>query len=450
MSASVTTETKQTHDDEAPQTSTSPTTTSPTPLPTKSPPPFQWRTGARKYPGSPSASSPSPPHRPRRRLLHAPPAQDPPLRRLLLLRNRPRHHRGLPPSLAHRSYNASVPLQYALAMQAQARAKALSSGGPAATARTTATPTPSSTRTTPTRASTTPHRLDARQAPPQARCRRRLRPQQEPRRPLAAQALRQALLLMGFVVPTSSPGSAGATPAVATSTPPSCAWSLSITYVPSFYLNTQKTNPPPVHILRQLPRALARLTPFDDKHTPRDHLITALVTIGEGYHNFHHQFPWTTATPSASTSTTPQSGSSTPASSSASPASSRPSPTTRSARASSPCSSRNSARHRKNSRGPATLTTSPSSTGTLVSIHFPSSLSFNWMVCLAVQEQAQKRPLILVSGFIHDVSDFLEEHPGGRHLLVKMIGKDATTAFFGGVYDHSNAAHNVRAYPSFL
>jgi hypothetical protein len=32
-------------------------------------------------------------------------------------------------------------------------------------------------------------------------------------------------------------------------------------------------------------------TPFDDKHTPRDHLVTALVTIGEGYHNFHHQFP---------------------------------------------------------------------------------------------------------------------------------------------------------------
>ena len=31
--------------------------------------------------------------------------------------------------------------------------------------------------------------------------------------------------------------------------------------------------------------------PFDDKHTPRDHVITALCTIGEGYHNFHHQFP---------------------------------------------------------------------------------------------------------------------------------------------------------------
>jgi len=39
---------------------------------------------------------------------------------------------------------------------------------------------------------------------------------------------------------------------------------------------------------------------------------------------------------------------------------------------------------------------------------------------------------------------FLDEHPGGRHLLAKQIGKDASTAFFGGVYEHSNAAHNVR------
>ncbi|CAD6946221.1 unnamed protein product [Tilletia controversa] len=25
--------------------------------------------------------------------------------------------------------------------------------------------------------------------------------------------------------------------------------------------------------------------------TPRGHFVTALVTVGEGYHNFHHQFP---------------------------------------------------------------------------------------------------------------------------------------------------------------
>ena len=62
-----------------------------------------------------------------------------------------------------------------------------------------------------------------------------------------------------------------------------------------------------------------------------------------------------------------------------------------------------------------------------------------------VQEQAKTRPLVVVGGFIHDVSSFLNEHPGGRHLLAKNIGKDATTAFFGGVYDHSNAAHNLLA-----
>jgi len=30
---------------------------------------------------------------------------------------------------------------------------------------------------------------------------------------------------------------------------------------------------------------------FDDARTPRDHLITAFLTLGEGYHNFHHEFP---------------------------------------------------------------------------------------------------------------------------------------------------------------
>ena len=60
-----------------------------------------------------------------------------------------------------------------------------------------------------------------------------------------------------------------------------------------------------------------------------------------------------------------------------------------------------------------------------------------------VLKQSETRPLVIVAGFIHDLSDFMDDHPGGRSLLAKNIGKDATTAFFGGVYDHSNAAHNV-------
>jgi len=28
--------------------------------------------------------------------------------------------------------------------------------------------------------------------------------------------------------------------------------------------------------------------PFDDRNSPRDHVITALVTLGEGYHKYAH------------------------------------------------------------------------------------------------------------------------------------------------------------------
>ena len=31
--------------------------------------------------------------------------------------------------------------------------------------------------------------------------------------------------------------------------------------------------------------------PFDDRHSPRDHIFTAFVTLGEGYHNYHHSYP---------------------------------------------------------------------------------------------------------------------------------------------------------------
>lgn len=53
------------------------------------------------------------------------------------------------------------------------------------------------------------------------------------------------------------------------------------------------------------------------------------------------------------------------------------------------------------------------------------------------------RAWIAVAGVIHDVSDFISEHPGGRALIRGAIGKDATAMFNGGVYDHSNAAHNL-------
>jgi stearoyl-CoA desaturase (delta-9 desaturase) len=38
---------------------------------------------------------------------------------------------------------------------------------------------------------------------------------------------------------------------------------------------------------------------------------------------------------------------------------------------------------------------------------------------------------------------FVSEHPGGKTLIKSAIGRDATGIFNGGVYEHSNAAHNL-------
>ena len=66
-------------------------------------------------------------------------------------------------------------------------------------------------------------------------------------------------------------------------------------------------------------------------------------------------------------------------------------------------------------------------------------------LALSDQSLSQIRPLLYIAGFIHDLEGFMDEHPGGERLLRKYIGKDATAAFFGGTYDHSNSAHNVSA-----
>ncbi|KAG8947466.1 hypothetical protein FRC00_009110 [Tulasnella sp. 408] len=167
--------------------------------------------------------------------------------------------------------------------------------------------------------------------------------------------------------------------------------------------------------------------PFDDKHTPRDHFITALVTMGEGYHNFHHQFPmdyrnaikWYQYDPTKwfivamqwlglayQLKAFPEN---------------------------------------EVKKGQLTMELKKLKAKS-DKIEWPvDSNDLPVVSWESFQEQAKTRPLVLISGFIHDVSAFMDEHPGGKHLIKKNLGKDATTAFFGGVYDHSNAAHNLLA-----
>lgn len=168
-------------------------------------------------------------------------------------------------------------------------------------------------------------------------------------------------------------------------------------------------------------------TPFDDKHTPKDHYFTALVTNGEGYHGFHHQFPqdyrnaikWYQYDPTKWMIWC--------------------------------CYKLGLAYNLK------TFPTNEIAKGRYAmqlkkleseaaKIAWPSEECdlpvFDWdeyqQLC-----KTSGRCLVVIAGFIHDVTTFMHEHPGGLPLIKAKLGKDATTSFFGGVYEHSRASHNM-------
>jgi len=170
--------------------------------------------------------------------------------------------------------------------------------------------------------------------------------------------------------------------------------------------------------------------PFDDRHTPRDHFITALVTLGEGYHNFHHEFPsdyrnalkWFQYDPTKllinffkkvglahNLKEFPYNEIE---------------------------KSRYTMARKELDRFGQTITWPKGN------IDLPI-ISFEEYQELA--KTNDDRALILIAGFIHDVSHFIDSHPGGRALIQSHIGKDATVAFYGGIHDHNTAAHNILA-----
>jgi stearoyl-CoA desaturase (delta-9 desaturase) len=166
--------------------------------------------------------------------------------------------------------------------------------------------------------------------------------------------------------------------------------------------------------------------PFDDRNSPRDHVLTALVTLGEGYHNFHHEFPadyrnaieWHQYDPTkwciwvwkqvglASNLKT--------------------------CRRSIIEKGRVQQMQKKLDQERARL---------------------DWGIPLEdlplvewddfVQRTKDGEKLVAIGGVVHDVAVFIKDHPGGKSLILGSVGKDATGMFNGGVYLHSNAAHNL-------
>ncbi len=60
------------------------------------------------------------------------------------------------------------------------------------------------------------------------------------------------------------------------------------------------------------------------------------------------------------------------------------------------------------------------------------------------EEEAKKsEDLILIDNFACDISKFKNEHPGGEKLITTYIGKDATKAFYGVLNNHTRSARQI-------
>ncbi|CEG76860.1 Putative Stearoyl-CoA desaturase (Delta-9 desaturase) [Rhizopus microsporus] len=166
-------------------------------------------------------------------------------------------------------------------------------------------------------------------------------------------------------------------------------------------------------------------TPYDDYHTPKNSWITALVTCGEGYHNFHHEFPqdyrnailWYQYDPTKWFIRTLNFFGLT--------------------------------------YGLKTFPSNEIEKGRVQMMEkkvnaLKSKLKFGSQLkelpVYSIQEvhdmvATHNKRWVILDGMIYDVENF--DHPGGCKYLEFGIGKDMTKSFNGGIYNHSNAARNL-------
>ncbi|EFA75230.1 delta 9 fatty acid desaturase [Heterostelium album PN500] len=166
---------------------------------------------------------------------------------------------------------------------------------------------------------------------------------------------------------------------------------------------------------------------FTDQRTPRDSPITSLVTFGEGYHNFHHEFPY---------------------------------------------DYRNGVHMSAYDPGKWLIYFLSLFGATYNLKRFPDELFSKGKIQMAEKKiQKEKEALfwgtpltmlptydteefkaktskenqkwLIINNIVYDIAPFIHKHPGGDRFILDYIGKDATKAFNGIVYNHSVAARNI-------
>ena len=165
---------------------------------------------------------------------------------------------------------------------------------------------------------------------------------------------------------------------------------------------------------------------YSDAHTARNSWLTALVTVGEGYHNMHHERPhdyrngvewyqydptkwfiWTLSKLGLAYDliVTP----------------------------------------REELKKSEAQMQHKNLTAKMAGMYWgPATEDLPSMTVAQVQAGAKEgKPWLMLDGYVVDCGEFAADHPGGSKLVTSMYGKDATDAFTASVYKHSNAAHNL-------
>ena len=173
-------------------------------------------------------------------------------------------------------------------------------------------------------------------------------------------------------------------------------------------------------------------TTFDDTITPRDHILTSILTWGEGYHNFHHEFPsdyrngihWYDYDPTKwliyffKTIGLAY--------------------------------DLNEFEYNEIKRGELDMKLKNiQKQQEKLNYGKPVELLPVWNNSrLEYEIKHNKRIIIIISEIAHDVTDFVGEnkHPGGKKILCQRNGKDATKEFNGAIYNHTNAARNLMSH----
>ncbi|KAJ3016539.1 UNVERIFIED_CONTAM: hypothetical protein HDU68_012159 [Siphonaria sp. JEL0065] len=191
---------------------------------------------------------------------------------------------------------------------------------------------------------------------------------------------------------------------------------------------------------------------FDDKRTPKDHFLTALVTCGEGYHNFHHEFPADYRNAIKFYQYDPTKWLIWFASLVGLTYNLKCFPQNEIEKGRIMMLEMEIAREKQRLNGKPV----PSRIAALEQEIEAKKKKLNYgvpveeLLSLTVDEVKQEiertgKQLLIISGVVYDVTKFIDDHPGGKGFMKASIGRDVTASFNGEVYDHANAARNLMA-----